>query len=219
MDMELTKLSEMEFRVTMVKMMSRLEKIINENVTVNIESLRMEMRANLTEIKNSMSQMQAKLEALTARVTEAEEHISELEDGLVEEKTKIEAGLRKIHAHECRLREITDSMKRSNVRIIGIPEGVEKNRGLEEIFEQTVAENFPNLVRETNIHVQEAQRTTPKLNHDKPTPPHVIMQFTNIRSKDTVLRGARAKKFLTYQGKGIRITSDLSTETWNERKG
>ena len=92
------------------------------------------MRANLEEIKNSMSQMQSKLEALTARVTEAEERISKLEDGLVEEAAKIEAGLKKIHAHECRLREITDSMKRSNVRIIGIPKGVEKNRGLEKIM-------------------------------------------------------------------------------------
>ena len=55
-------------------------------------------------------------------------------------------------------------MKHSNVRIIGIPEGLEKNRGLEEIFEQIVAENFPNLARETNIFVQEADRTPPKLN-------------------------------------------------------
>ena len=31
-------------------------------------------------------------------------------------------------------------MKQSNVRIIGIPEGVQKNRGLEEIFEHIVAE-------------------------------------------------------------------------------
>ena len=77
--------------------------------------------------------MQSKLEALMARVTEGEERISELEDGLVEEKTKIEAGLKKIHAHECRLWEITDSMKRSNVRIIGIPEGVEKNRSRRDI--------------------------------------------------------------------------------------
>ena len=46
-----------------------------------------------------------------------------------------------------------------------------------------------------------------------------LVQFANIRSKDTVLKVARAKKFLTYQGKGIRITSDLSTQTWNERKG
>ena len=125
--------------------------------------------------------MQSKLEALTAGVTEAEERIRELEDGLVEEKTKIEAALKKIHAHECRLREITDTMKWSNVRINAIPEGKEKNRGLEEIFEQIVAENFPNLARETSIRVQEAERTPSKLNHNKPTPRHVIVQFANIR--------------------------------------
>ena len=88
-------------------------------------------------------------------------------------------------------------MKSSNVRIIGIPEGMEKNRGLEEIVEQIVAENFPNLTKEASFNVQEAERTPPKLNHDKPTPCHVIVQFTNIRSKDTVLKVARAKKFLT----------------------
>ena len=135
------------------------------------------MRPNLAEIKNSMSQMQSKLEALMARVTEAEECISELEDGLVEDKAKIESGLKKIHAHECRLREITDSMKRCNVRIISIPEGVEKNRDLEEIFEQIVDENFPNLTKETNICVQEAERIPPKLSHDRLMPRHVIVQF------------------------------------------
>ena len=53
-------------------------------------------------------------------------------------------------------------MKRSNVRIIGIPEGVEKNRGLEEIFDQIVAEDFLNLAMETSIYVQEAERTPPR---------------------------------------------------------
>ena len=108
-------------------------------------------------------------------------------------------------------------MKRSNVRIIGIPERVEQNRGLD-VFEQIVAENFPRLARETRIHIQEAERTLSKLNQDKPTPRHIIVQLANIRSKDTVLKVARAKKFLMYQGKVIRIPSDLSTETWNERK-
>ena len=82
-------------------------------------------------------------------------------------------------------------MKRSDVKIIGIPEGVEKNRGLEEIFEQIVAENFPNLSKETSICVQEAERTPPKINHSKPIPRHVIVQFANIRSKDTVLKAAK----------------------------
>ena len=83
---------------------------------------------------------------------------------MVEEKVKTETWLKKIHAQECRLREITDSMKRSMVRIIGIPEGVEKERGLEEIFEQIVSENFPKVTKETSIHVQEAERTPRKLN-------------------------------------------------------
>ena len=43
MDMDITKLSEMVFRVTMVKMMCRLEKNINENINKNIQSLRAEM--------------------------------------------------------------------------------------------------------------------------------------------------------------------------------
>ena len=71
-----------------------MKKSINENVTENIETLRAEMRANLTEIKNSVGQILSKLEALTARVNETEEQMSKLEDGLVEEKTKIEAGLK-----------------------------------------------------------------------------------------------------------------------------
>ena len=58
-----------------------MKKNINKNVNENIESLRAEMRANLVEIKNAMSQMQSKLEALTARVNEAEERMSELGDG------------------------------------------------------------------------------------------------------------------------------------------
>ena len=72
----------------MVKMLCRLEKNINENINKNIESLRVEMRVVLAEIKNAMNQMQSKLDALTAMVNEAEERISELEDGLVEEKLK-----------------------------------------------------------------------------------------------------------------------------------
>ena len=95
MDMDIIKLSEMAFRVTMVRMMCWLQKNINENINKNIESLRAEMRANLAEIKNTMNQMQSKLEALTASMNEAEERFGELEDGLVEEKAKIESGLKK----------------------------------------------------------------------------------------------------------------------------
>ena len=60
------------------------------------------MRVNLAEIKNAMTQMQSKLDALMARVNEAEERISKLEEGMVEEKEKAETWLKKIQSQECR---------------------------------------------------------------------------------------------------------------------
>ena len=93
-----------------------------------------------------------------------------------------------------------------------------RKRGLEDIFEQIIAENFPNLGKETSIHVQEAERTPPKINENRPTPHHIIVQFANLRSKDKILKAASGKRILTYRGRNIRITSDLSTETWQARK-
>ena len=52
----------------------------------------------------------------------------------------------------------------ANLCIIGIPEGEEKENGIENIFEEIIAGNFPNL-KETDIKIQEAQRT-PNRSHE-----------------------------------------------------
>ena len=41
-----------------------------------------------------------------------------------------------------------DNMKRNNIRIIGIPEGEEEEQGIENLIENVMMENFPNLMRE-----------------------------------------------------------------------
>ena len=40
----------------------------------------------------------------------------------------------------------------------------ELGRGPENVFEQNIAENFPNLGRETGIQIQEIERFPPKIN-------------------------------------------------------
>ena len=60
---------------------------------------------------------------------EAEQRISVIEDNLIENN---EAGKkREIKAKEqdLRITEISDSLKRKNMRIIGVPEVEERNRG------------------------------------------------------------------------------------------
>ena len=56
------------------------------------------------------------------------------------------------------LRDHWDSIKRTNIRITGVPEEEEKKKGTEEIFEEIIVENFPNMGKEVVNQVQEAQR-------------------------------------------------------------
>ena len=47
-----------------------------------------------------------------------------------------------------RLRNLQDILKRSNIRIIGVPEGEEEEQKIENLFEQIMKENFPSLAKE-----------------------------------------------------------------------
>ena len=93
------------------------------------------------------------------RVNEVEERVSDIEDKLVARKEAEEKRDKQIKDHEDRLREINYSLRRKNLRLIRGPEGTERDRGPESVFEQIIAENFPNLERETGIQIQEIERS------------------------------------------------------------
>ena len=44
------------------------------------------------------------------------------------------------------------------------------------------------------------------------------MKFVNFRDKEKILKAAQDKKSLTYRGRNLRLTADLSTKTWQDRK-
>ena len=67
-------------------------------------------------------------------------------------------------------------MKHNNIRIIGIPEGEEKEQGIENMSEKIMTENFLNLERGKAMQVQEAQRVPIKMNPKRPTPRHIIFK-------------------------------------------
>ena len=46
------------------------------------------------------------------------------------------------------LRDLWDHIKRTNIRVIGFPEGEEKKKGYEKIFEEIIVEIFPNVEEE-----------------------------------------------------------------------
>lgn len=73
------------------------------------------MRSNHAIIKNTLTEMQSKLDALTARVNEAEGRLSDIEDKLMKRKEDKENTENKLRAHEERLQEICHSLRKNNI--------------------------------------------------------------------------------------------------------
>ena len=69
--------------------------------------------------------------------------------------------------------------------IIGVPEGEEEEQEMENLFENTMKENFPNLAKELDFQkIQEAQRVPKKLDPRKHIPRHIIITLPKIKQKE-----------------------------------
>ena len=71
--------------------------------------------------------------------------------------------------NEGSMSSLWDNFKRSNICIIGVPEGKEKEQEIGNLFENIMKENFPNLVKEIDMQVQEAQRVPNKMDAKRPS--------------------------------------------------
>ena len=111
-----------------------------------------------------------------------------------------------------------DYEKRPYLSLIGVPECDEENETkLENTLQDIIQENFPNLARQANIQVQEIQRTPQRYSARRATPRHIIVRFTRVEMKEKMLWAARKNDQVTYKGKPIRLTADLSAETLQAR--
>ena len=79
-------------------------------------------------------------------------------------------------------------------------------------------ENFPKLVKEIDIQVQEAQRIPNKLDLMRTTPRHIIIKMPKVKDKERVLKAARERQRVTYKGVPIRLSADFSKETFQTRR-
>ena len=76
---------------------------------------------------------------------------------------------KRMKRNEYSLRDLWDNIKCINICVIGVPEGEEREKGPEKIFEEIIAENFLNMGNEIVNQVQEAQ--SPR--KDKPKEEHI----------------------------------------------
>ena len=58
-------------------------------------------------------------------------------------------------------------------------------------------EHFPNLVKETDMQVQEAERVPKMMDAKRPTPRHIQIKVPKVKDKERILKAARKKKLAT----------------------
>ena len=84
-------------------------------------------------------------------------------------------------------------------------------------LKKIIKENFPNLAKETDIQVKEAQRVPNKLDSKRTTPRH-IMKMPKVKDTDRILKAAREKQSVTFKGVAIRLSADFSKDTLQGRR-
>ena len=137
--------------------------------------------------------MKNTLVGINRRITDAEERISDLEDRMVEFTAMEQNKEKRMKRSEDNLRDIWDNIKRTNIRIIGFPEGEEREKGPEKIFEEIIVENFPNMGKEIATQGQEAQRVPGRINPRRNTLRHIVSKLTKIKDKEKLLKATWEK--------------------------
>ena len=73
--------------------------------------------------------MQSQIDAMMARMDEAEQQISDIEDKIMENNEADKKRETKTNDYDTRVRELSDLLKRKNIWIIGVPEEKREKKG------------------------------------------------------------------------------------------
>ncbi|KAF0878141.1 LORF1 protein, partial [Crocuta crocuta] len=150
---DISNITEQEFRMIIIKLNAGLEKSM-EDIRDTMATNNMELKNSYDEFKNVINEIHNKMEASNSRIEEAERRISDLENTIIEKEETEKKRDKLIQEHERRFQDLSDTIKRNDIPIIGIPEEEEREKGAEGVLEQIIAENFPNLGREVDVKIQ-----------------------------------------------------------------
>ena len=126
---EIGNLPEKVFRIMIVKMIQDLGKRMEAKIEKMQEMFNKDLeklKNKQTEMNNTITEMKTTLEGINSRITKAEEQTSDLEDRMVEFTAAEQNKEKRMKRNEDSLRDLW--VKRNNIRIIGVPEGEEKER-------------------------------------------------------------------------------------------
>ena len=133
---EIANLSDAQFKTLVIRKLTELVEFGHK--------LDEKMKAMLREIKENVQGTNSDGKEIGTQIN----GVDQKEERNIQPEKNEETRIRK---NEERLRNLQDILKPSNIKIIGVPEGEEEEQKVENLFEQIMKENFPNLAREIDF--------------------------------------------------------------------
>ena len=168
---------------------SKWVKELNQTIqylNTEVETIKISERETTLELKN-LGKISGVIDAsITNRIQEIEERISGTEDTIenIDTTVKENAKCKKLLTQN--IQEIQDTMRRPNLRIIGIEESEDSQlKGPVNSFNKIIEENFPNLKKEMPMNIQEAYRTPNRvLDQKRNSSHHIILKTPSAQRKN-----------------------------------
>ena len=135
-DEEIASLSDAQFKTLVIRMLTELVEF-GHKLDEKMKAMLSEMKENVEGINSDRKETGTQINGVDQR-----------EETNIQPEKNEETRIQK---NEKRLRNLQDILKHSNILIIGVPEGEQKQQKIENLFEQIMKENFPNLAKEIDF--------------------------------------------------------------------
>ena len=133
---EIANLSDAQFKTLVIRMLTELVEFGHK--------LDDKMKAMLSEIKENVPGTNSDVKETGTQIN----GVDQKEETNIQPEKNEETRIQK---SEERLRNLQDIFKHSKIRIIAGPEGEEEDQEIENLFENIMKENFPNLAKEIDF--------------------------------------------------------------------
>ena len=138
--MEISYISDTEFKIVIIWMLKELGEDPN-----SINKIQLEMKDTLIEIKNNLQWNNNKVDGAENEINDLEHKEGKNNQSEQQEEKCIKK------KNEDSISSLWDNFKQSNICIIGVSEGEEKEQETGNLFGKIMKENFPNLVKEIDM--------------------------------------------------------------------
>ncbi|KAI4901759.1 hypothetical protein NFI96_001044 [Prochilodus magdalenae] len=173
--------------------------------------------SDVSKIKETTNELKISVKAIQERLEETESRISVVEDATAQLTSDGEKHGKSIDILWKRVEDLENRSRRNNVRLVGLKEGREGGEGLVKYIQGVLADGL-GMELDGELEIERAHRSLiPRPSEDRP-PRMVLIRFLRSAAREKVLRAAREKGPLEWEGCKLSFFPDMSRELAEKRK-